>query len=315
MLSGLESRTDRRVLVDMWTSDDAGVVRLDRDRGLIHTIDVITPIVDDPESFGRVAAANAVSDVFAMGGTPLSAVSLLAVPSALPTRAVPGILRGAQEVLDRCGAFLVGGHTVKDAELKVGFAVTGIVDPRRMVTNQGAKPKDVLVLTKALGTGVLYQAMKVGQRTAAETRALVASMITLNEAAAKVMVEARVRAGTDVTGFGLIGHALNLARGSDVDLVLEAAALPALPGVLAYLEAGVFPGPTNVNLKGYGRGFVPAKTVPEAAVRLAADPQTSGGLLMAVPAKKAEAVRAATEGWIVGEVRPKRATHAAVRME
>lgn len=314
MLSGLERSNDRRVLVDMWTNDDAGVVRLDRDRGLVHTIDVITPIVDEPESFGRIAAANALSDIFAMGGAPLSAVSLVAVPKGLPARAVPLILRGAQAVLDRSGAFLVGGHTVKDAELKVGFAVTGLVDPRKMVTNQGAKPKDRLVLTKALGTGVLYQAMKAERRTAAETRALVASMSTLNDEGARVMLEHGVRGGTDVTGFGLAGHALNIARGSGVDLVLDASALPALPGVMGYLEDEIFPGPTNANLKGYGRGFVVDRGVSLTLRRLAADPQTSGGLLMAVSPRKAETVRAALDGWIVGEVRPPRASRPAVRL-
>lgn len=314
MLGGLTPSTDRRVLVDMATSDDAGVVRLDAARGLIHTIDVITPIVDDPESFGRVAAANALSDVYAMGGTPVSSVSMLAVPKGLPPRGVAGILRGAQAVLDRCGAFLVGGHTVKDAELKVGFAVTGLVDPRRMITNQGAKPKDVLILTKALGTGVLYQAMKAELRTAAQTRALVASMTALNDKAAQVMAEHRVRAATDVTGFGLLGHALNLATGSQVDVLLDAEALPALPGVMGYLEQGIFPSTTRANLQGYGQRFVRARGVGDSAVHLAADPQTSGGILMAVRPSKADAVCAAVQGWRLGEVRACRAARPAVRL-
>jgi selenide,water dikinase len=313
MLSGLEPSTDRRVLLDMRTSDDAGVVRLDRERGLIHTVDVITPIVDDPESFGRVAAANAVSDVYAMGGQPVSAVSILAVPKGLPPRGVAGLLRGAQDVLDRCGAFLVGGHTVKDAELKVGFAVTGLVDPRKMITNQGAKPKDRLILTKSLGTGVLYQAMKAEVRTAAQTRALVASMTQLNDKAAAVMLEQGVRAATDVTGFGLIGHALNLAKGSNLDLVIEAPSLPALPGVMQYLEEGVFPGTALGNLKDYGKRFVRARGVTDAQVHLGADPQTSGGMLMAVRPNKAQAVCDALGGVCIGEVRALRAAQPAVR--
>ncbi|MCB9646483.1 MAG: selenide, water dikinase SelD [Deltaproteobacteria bacterium] len=314
ILSGLSKRADGRVLVDMGLSDDAGVVRLDRDRGLIHTIDVITPIVDDPETFGRVAAANAVSDVYAMGGEPLSAVSLVALPKGLPARAVGDILKGAQDVLDRCGAFLVGGHTVKDAELKVGFAVTGLVDPRKMTTNQGARPGDRLLLTKALGTGVLYQAMKAERRTAAETRALVANMVALNQRAAQRMVEVGVRCATDVTGFGLVGHALNVARGSKVDMVLDASQIPALPGVEGYLAEGIFPGTTNANLKGYGRGLVVGKGVPEAAVRLAADPQTSGGLLIAVTPRKAAALKDALGAWEVGEVRKPRGKAPAVRL-
>lgn len=314
MLSGLGSRTDKRLLVDMRTSDDAGVVRLDRDRGLVHTIDVITPIVDDPATFGRVAAANAVSDVFAMGGTPMSAVSLLSVPKGLPNRAVTAMMSAAEELLFGVGALLVGGHTVKDQELKLGFAVTGTVEARRMVTNSGAKPKDRLLLTKALGTGVLYQAMKAERRTAAETRALVASMTTVNDRAAQAMVDAGVRCATDVTGFGLAGHALNIARASDVDLILEAVSLPALPGVRAYIADGLFPGPVRANWKGYGKGFSKARRVDPVAKVLVADPQTSGGMLICVSPRKAERLRAQLDAVDIGEVRPKRADRPVVRL-
>jgi selenide,water dikinase len=315
MLGSLAPRADKRILVDMNTVDDAGAVRLDADRGLLHTIDVITPIVDDPETFGRVAAANAVSDIFAMGGQPMSAVSFLAVPKDLPPRALGPMLRGAEELLFSAGAMLIGGHTVKDSELKLGFAVTGIVRSKKMTTVAGAKPKDVLVLTKPLGTGVLYQAMKNGLRTAKQTRALVASMTTLNDVASAAMIEARVRCATDVTGFGLAGHALNIARASNVDVMLDASALPTLPGVMDYLGQGVEVGPTQVNLNGYGRQFAPAKTAPRAATRLAADPQTSGGLLMAVSPRRAEALAAELSAWIIGEVRPCRGKAPAVRME
>ena len=315
MLGALPARSDRKVLVDMSTSDDAGAVRLDRDRGLLHTIDVITPIVDDPESFGKVAAANAVSDIYAMGGQPISAVSLLAVPKALPARALAPMMRAAAALLDRAGAPLIGGHTVKDQELKLGFAVTGIVASKKMITNQGAKPKQRLLLTKGLGTGVLYQAMRLGVRTAAETRALVASMTTLNDEASAAMVDAGVRCATDVTGFGLIGHAANIARASDVDLILDGSALPALLGADAHLADGIYPSTTDTNLKGYGRSFVSARGVPVTAVRLAADPQTSGGILMAVDPRKAEALKESLGAWEIGEVRPRRAQRPAVRME
>lgn len=315
MLSGLSAVSDRRVLVDMTTSDDAGAVRLDRDRGLLHTIDVITPIVDDPETFGMVAAANAVSDVFAMGGQPISAVSLLSVPKSLPARALAPMMRGAAATLSKAGAPLIGGHTLKDNELKLGFAVTGIVPSKKMITNAGAKPKQRLLLTKALGTGVLYQAMRLGVRTAAQTRALCTSMTTLNDVAAEAMIEARVRCATDVTGFGLIGHALNIARASDVDLILEGSALPTLPGVADYLKDGIYPGTTDGNLKGYGRSFVAARGVEKTAVRLGADPQTSGGILMAVDARRVAEIAAAVDVTEIGEVRPKRSQKAAVRME
>lgn len=315
MLGSLQRRTDKRILVDMNTVDDAGAVRLDATRGLLHTIDVITPIVDDPETFGRVAAANAVSDIFAMGGTPTSAVTMLAVPKHLPPRALGPMMRGAEELLFGAGALLIGGHTVKDSELKLGFAVTGLVDAKKMTTVAGARPKDVLLLTKPLGTGVLYQAMKNGLRTATQTRALVTSMTTLNDVAAAAMVEARVRCATDVTGFGLAGHALNVARASNVDVMIDASALPTLPGVLAYLEAGVEVGPTATNLKGYGRQFAPAKNAPRAAVRLAADPQTSGGLLMAVNPRRAKELAERLGAAVIGEIRPCRGQRPTVRME
>ncbi len=315
MLGALPSRGEPRVLVDASTSDDAGVVRLEGKHALIHTVDVITPIVDDPAAFGRIAAANAVSDVYAMGGTPTSAVALLGVPKGLPPSALKRLLGAAEQLLHETGAPLIGGHTVKDQELKLGFAVTGKVDPRRMVTNARARPGDRLVLTKRLGTGVLYQAMKAGLRKPAETRALVRSMCTLNARAAETMLRAGVRAGTDVTGFGLLGHALNLARASGVDLWLEARALPALPGVEGYLERGVFPGTVEVNLRGYGGQVVREAGVPDAALRLAADPQTSGGLLMCVPARRVgQVLSALDEAWVVGEVRARAGARPAVRL-
>lgn len=307
MLSGLASHADPRVLVGVAEGDDAGIVLLERTergtrRALVHTIDVITPIVDDPRTFGRIAAANAVSDIYAMGGAPSSAVALLAVPKELPKAAVAPMLRGADEVLRAAGALLVGGHTIKDRELKLGFAVTGFVDPRHMTTVAGAVPGDRLILTKALGTGVLWSAMKAGARTAGETRAVVASMTRTNAAAAREMIAARVRCATDVTGFGLAGHALNIARHSGADLVLRASALPALPGVWAHLEAGRLPGTIEVNLAGYGRELVVERGVPDSAKRLVADPQTSGGLLLAVAPKKAAALARATGGVEIGTV-------------
>lgn len=315
MLSGLDrTLAVDHVLVDMRDSDDAGVVRLDRTRGLVHTVDVITPIVDDPKTFGQVAAANAVSDVYAMGADPTSSVSLLSVPKELPARALAPMMRGANELLEQAGAYLVGGHTLKDRELKLGFAVTGTIASKNLVTNRGAKPRQVLLLTKRLGTGILYQAMKEGVRTSRETKALVSSMTTLNKRAKEAMVEARVRCGTDVTGFGLVGHALNLARASDVDVVLSGSALPALLGVDEHLQNGVFPGTIATNLSGYGRSFKPEKGVPEDRIQLAADPQTSGGLLMVVDPKRAPVIQRMIEAFEIGEIRPKRAERPTVRL-
>ena len=314
MLGRVRSSPNAQVLVDMSSSDDAGVVRLTKERALVHTVDVITPIVDDPATFGRVAAANAVSDVFAMGGAPTSAVAILSVPPELPTRAVGPMMQGAVDLLDSLAAPLIGGHTLKDRELRLGFAVTGHVDPRRMTTNESAKPGDVLVLTKALGTGILYQAMKAEARSAAQTRALVASMCRTNQAARDAMLEAKVRCATDVTGFGLVGHALNIAKSSDVDVVVEAGRLPSLPGVVEHLMAGVYPGTADVNRTGYGRRLVVERGVAEMWVRLAADPQTSGGLLMAVSPRRLPALKKLEGSWVIGEIRPKRAERASVRL-
>ena len=303
------------MLVDMSSSDDAGVVRQSKDRGLVHTIDVITPIVDDPATFGRVAAANSISDVYAMGGEPSSAVAMLSVPAELPKRALAPMMQAAADLLQAHGAPLVGGHTLKDRELRLGFAVTGRVDPRRMTTNAAAVPGDILVLTKPLGTGVLYQAMKAEARTAAQTRALVQSMTRTNRASRDAMVELRLTCATDVTGFGLAGHALNIAKASDVDVMLEAGRLPALSGVVAHLMAGIYPGTADVNRKGYGRRLVVERGVPEMSVRLAADPQTSGGLLMAVsPRRLKRLVAALGDAWVVGAIRAKRSDRASVRL-
>lgn len=304
VLSTLACRGGASVIVGLDTRDDAGVVRFKGHLGLVHTIDVITPLVDEPEAYGRVAAANAVSDIWAMGGVPTSAVSLLAVPEALPRSVLSPIMRAAEKLLEQAGAPLIGGHTVKDAELKLGFAVSGTVDLRKMLTNQAARPGEVLLLTKRLGTGILYQALKKGLRTPAETQAVVRSMTTLNQKARDVAVAAGVRAGTDVTGFGLVGHARNIARGSRVDLVLQAARLPMLLGVDKYLEQQVFPGTIQANLRGYGADLVVEAGVPEDRVRLAADPQTSGGLLLSVPPKKAAQVKKALGAWEIGRVEP-----------
>ncbi len=315
MLGRLRLPPDAQVLVDMSSSDDAGVVRLAKDRALVHTVDVITPIVDDPATFGQVAAANAVSDVYAMGGRPTSAVAILSLPPEVPARALAPMMQAAGVLLQAAGAPLIGGHTLKDRELRLGFAVTGEVDPRRMTTNQDGKVDDVLVLTKALGTGVLFQAMKADARTAAQTRALVTSMVTTNEDARDAMVEMRLRCATDVTGFGLAGHALNIARSSDVDVVLEAGRLPALPGVVKHLMAGVYPGTSDVNRKGYGRRFVVERGVPEMYARLVADPQTSGGLLIAVsPRRLGKLLTALGPAWVVGRLRAKRSERASVRL-
>lgn len=302
MLGGLAAGADPTVLVGVLEGDDAGVVSLPGGEALVHTLDVITPPVDDPTDFGAIAAANAVSDVFAMGGRPTSAVTFLALPKELPKEAVRAMLIGAREVLSSVGAPLVGGHTVKDKELKLGFAVSGLVDPARMTTVAAARPGDQLLLTKPLGTGILWQAMKNGLRTAEEERAVISSMRALNDRAAREAASAGVRAATDVTGFGLIGHAANLAVHSGVEVVLRASALPLLPGVQAYAAAGVVPGTAAVNRRGYGDTLVVEAAVPAWAVEVVSDPQTSGGLLLAVPGERAAALAARLGAALVGQV-------------
>lgn len=305
MLGRLSPSKDVRVLLDATHADDAGAVRLESGRALLHTVDVITPIVDDARAFGQIAAANAVSDIYAMAGRPTSAVSILGVPKALPADALLPILEAARDLLAECGAFLVGGHTLKDQELKLGFAVTGEADPKALATHRGARPGQLLVLTKPLGTGILHQASKQGPLSPAVEAAWLGSMRTPNRDAAAALLELGVRTATDVTGFGLGGHALNLARASGVDLILEPSSLPVLPEARALIEGGVSTGAGLVNLEGYGKELALGRA-PEWVRILLADPQTSGGLLFLLPRSKLSRLRG-LEHWVIGEVRAARA--------
>jgi selenide,water dikinase len=280
------------VLVDFRTGDDAGVFRLDAERALVQTVDFFTPVVDDPFDFGRIAAANALSDVYAMGGTPLTAVSVAGFPeSDFPAEWASAIVRGGAAKLKEAGCALLGGHTVRDPEIKFGYAVTGLVDPTRMLTNANGRVGDALVLTKPLGTGVVATALKAGTAPAEVVAAATLSMATLNRIPATVAQRHGVRAATDVTGFGLLGHALNLARESLLTLEIRAALLPLLPGAEALALAHQAGG-----LKSNRLEFEPkveeAADVPEAVRALLYDPQTSGGLLLLVPAPEVEALLA-----------------------
>jgi selenide,water dikinase len=283
-LAGLERRADPRLLVGRETFDDAGIFQITDDIALVQTVDFFAPIVDDPYDFGRVAAANALSDVFAMGGEALTAMNIVGFPvGQLPLEVLSDVLRGGQDAVHEAGAHVVGGHTITDEELKYGLSVTGTVHPKRILTNAAAVPGDVLVLTKAIGTGILSTAAKRGQLGDAELRSLVSSMTTLNATASRAAVALGVRCVTDVTGFGLLGHASHVARASGVTLEIEMARVPLLEGTRAALEAGALTGGAARNaaylepLVDYGR-----TTQDERA--LLVDPQTSGGLLVAVPA-------------------------------
>lgn len=276
------------LLVGIQSLDDAGVYRLTPDLALIQTVDFFTPIVDDPYLFGQVAAANALSDIYAMGGRPLTAMNIVCFPSAKLDLAILGeILRGGADKLLEAGAVLVGGHSIDDEEPKYGLAVTGIVHPERIITNCGARPGDKLVLTKPLGTGILATALKA-ELVGKETEKLIGYwMALLSRDAAEAMVEVGAHACTDITGFGLLGHCLELAQGSHVDVILHTQEIPVFPQVLDFAAMGLVPAGAYRN-RHHARGKVKfAPGVSEAWQDLLFDPQTSGGLLIAVPPDKA----------------------------
>ncbi len=272
---------DPDVLVGFAGGDDAGVYRLGPDLALVHTADFFTPIVDDPADWGRIAAANALSDVYAMGGRPVTALNLVAWPrETLPFALLAAVLDGAGEVLRAAGCALVGGHSIDDAEPKYGLAVTGVVHPDHVTTNAAARPGDTLVLTKPLGTGVVTTALKRGEVPPDALSAAVASMTALNAAAAEAARAGGVRAVTDVTGFGLVGHLTEMARASGVAAEISADALPVLPHVRGLIAAGMVPGGTRRNLA--DTAHVDWGATSEDDRILLCDAQTSGGLLLAV---------------------------------
>jgi len=277
------------VLVDAATRDDAAVFRISPERVLIATVDFFTPIVDDPAAWGAIAAANALSDVYAMGGTPLFCLNLVGWPrEQLPMELLGEVLAGAAEVTVRAGCPMVGGHTIDDPAPKFGLAVIGEAHPDRLLTNAAARPGDLLVLTKPIGTGILTTALKRDLVTEADLGEAVRSMTTLNDEPARLAQAHGVRAATDVTGFGLLGHLGNLLAASGVGAELVFDAIPLFPGVLALAAAGAIPGGTQRNLEAAGADWAPDLTPTERLV--ATDAQTSGGLLLSVPAERAHAL-------------------------
>jgi selenide,water dikinase len=273
------------------------------DLALVQTLDFFAPIVDDPYDFGRVAAANALSDVYAMGGEPLTAMNIAGFPTGkLPIEVLSDILRGAQDVVHAAGASIVGGHTVADDEVKFGLSVTGRVDPRRMLTNDAAVVGDVLILTKPLGTGILSTAAKNGKLTAEDLAALVASMTTLNAVASRVAIALDSRCATDVTGFGLLGHASHIARASRVGIRIDRAAIPLLPGTLEAWAAGARTGGGERNLD-FVADLVDWGNASDADRAILVDPQTSGGLLVALrPERAGEYLSRVQTAAVIGEV-------------
>jgi selenide,water dikinase len=296
-----------QLLVGTDTGDDAAVWRLDADRALVATTDFFTPVVDDPRLWGRIAATNAVSDVYAMGGRPLFALNLVAWPTeALPAEVLAEVLAGGADAARECGFAVVGGHSVDDPEPKYGMAVVGEVHPDRVLTNTGLRPGDALVLTKALGTGIATTAVKTGAAAPGLVNAAIASMTTPNAAAARAALAAGATGCTDVTGFGLLGHLRKMAAASGVDAELQVGRVPLLDGVRPLVEAGVVPGGTRRNLAWVTEVLDAGPGVTEADRLLLADAQTSGGLLFGVEPGRVDEVLAelGAPAAVIGTVKP-----------
>lgn len=290
VLRDLPEIDDPRVLVGIPAGDDAGVYELGDGMALVQTVDVFTPSVDDPYMFGQVAAANSVSDIYAMGGTPLTALSVIGFPvRKIPDQAMSDILRGGIDKMKEAGVAIIGGHSINDDQIKAGFAVTGMIDKARIVTNAGAQPGDVLILTKPLGTGIVAFAAQIGKATDESVGASGQSMTTLNKTAARLMVQFAVHAATDVTGFSLMGHLAEMARSSKVDVEVVWDDIPLFPGVIEYAAAGILPGAIERNKESCARYVSPDESLPQEMVDICFDAQTSGGLLIACPKEKAEA--------------------------
>ncbi|OGI45012.1 MAG: selenide, water dikinase SelD [Candidatus Muproteobacteria bacterium RBG_16_64_11] len=284
VLHRLPPAIDPNLLVGLKTGDDAGVYRIAPDLALVNTVDFFPPIVDDPYDFGRIAAANALSDVYAMGARPLTAMNLVTFPKeGLALEVLHEILRGGSDKLAEAGVALVGGHSVTDPEPKYGLAVTGLVDPARVVTNAGAQPGDVLVLTKPIGVGIITTALKQGVADAHTVAQAVESMAQLNRRAAELMVEGGAHACTDITGYGLLGHAVEMATASAASLHIEYRAVPYFTAALELLSQGIAPGGLAANRRAFNGKIWFGDAVPGAWRELLFDPQTSGGLLVALP--------------------------------
>lgn len=312
VLSRLPKQTNSNVLVGFETADDAGIYQLTDDLALVQTVDFFTPMVDDPFTYGQIAATNALSDVYAMGGRPISALAVLAYPESGDLDVLQAVMAGGLAQMGEAGCAVIGGHSVKDSEMKFGYAVTGTVHPKRVLKNKGAQPGDQLFFTKAIGTGVITTALKRGLARPEWIQAAIRSMTTLNRKAAEAIVESKleVHAMTDVTGFGLAGHAREMALASGVALEISLQQVPLLDGALSCVQAGTIPGGLLAN-----REFVECMVDTRAGVdpdrlTLFFDPQTAGGLLIAVPRAEADRLQdltahTGTPAVHVGEVLPR----------
>ncbi|KXG77029.1 Selenide, water dikinase [Thermotalea metallivorans] len=297
-----------RLLVGLDTSDDAAVYKLNEETAIIQTLDFFTPIVDDPYMYGQIAAANSLSDVYAMGGQPLLAMNIVCFPNCLSLNILTEILKGGADKVREAGALLVGGHTVEDNEPKYGLSVTGLVHPERVVTNASAKPGDVLILTKPLGTGILNTAFKAGMLSGVPMERVMKVMATLNDVAAKGMHFVGVNACTDITGFGFLGHAYEMAKASDVSFVIDSGKIPMMEKTIEYAKMGLIPAGAYANKKYLKDQIEFYDTVPLHMQDILFDPQTSGGLFISLDRRKAEPLLAfyeenlTVEYAVVGEV-------------
>lgn len=299
VLSALPAQSNPDLLVGFDTSDDAGIFRIGPDQALVQTIDFFTPLVDDPFTFGQIAATNALSDVYAMGGRPLTALAVVCFPQEADLGILEQIMRGGLAKMTEANCTVVGGHSVRDAEMKFGYAVTGLIDPTRVYTNAGAIAGDMLILTKPIGTGVITTALKQGKSNPAWVERAILSMTKLNSTASGLAVACvGVHAITDITGFGLMGHAREMALGSGVTLEFEAARVPLIDGASDAVRAGAIPGGLHSNRE-FAECLVedaPGSDIPDDLRALLYDPQTSGGLLISVAAEDAPGLLVALQG-------------------
>lgn len=289
LLEGIQVNSDPNLLVGFDRSDDASVYKLSEELALVQTVDFFPPIADDPYTFGAIAAANALSDVYAMGGEPKLALNIMAMPKDMPKEAVHELLRGGYEKVYEAGALITGGHSILDEEPKYGLAVTGFVHPEKLLSNSGAQPGDVLFLTKPIGIGILTTAAKVDMVSEETYAKALQQMMTLNKSARDVIVKYRVHACTDVTGFGLLGHACEMAQGSDVELQLRVDQIDLIPEALELATIGILPEGMYRNRE-FAEKYVDPGVVSLAKQDMLYDPQTSGGLLIAVHPEDADSL-------------------------
>jgi selenide,water dikinase len=304
VLSKLPHQHNENVIVGFDTADDAGVFRLTDEIALVQTLDFFTPVSDDPFVYGQVAAVNSLNDVYAMGGRPLSALSIVCFPQKGDFEILGNILEGGQRTMNDEGVVVIGGHSVDDAEMKFGYAVTGVIDPNKVVTNAGAKPGDVLILTKPIGTGAINTAVKNGKASDEVIRAVTKAMTTSAAEASKVMVELGANGCTDITGFGFLGHAYEMAKASSVTFEIDSSKIPLLPDVLELIEAGMLTRGDKNNRIYVGDTVRFSKQVSSTMQSALFDPQTAGGLLISLDAENAdEYVGKVSGAVVVGAVR------------